>query len=189
MGKEIIIFMVMIGCVIGITFGFFIPAIMAGDPVHEEEEVKEEIPVIASSNSTLSIPVAGDLCEGCHISGKNFIPQAYILKDHAEGGAYCLKCHKITHISHPVNENVTCIKCHGDIPKIPGSSDRFCDNCHAFPDALLPAYGSIIAVHRPRGVSCAACHINCDNCHEQDVAGEKWGKRINHFNTLLNAYK
>lgn len=136
-----------------------------------------------------------EICEGCHMSGKPFIPQALDVKKHVNGGAYCLSCHTndtIFHKKHP--RNVTCEKCHGTpvtgtpvtIPKFVNGSIS-CNNCHAYPDPLVPSNGNIITIHRPRGISCNTCHTKeCKNCHTEIGSSEKWEKRLNHFRVLLN---
>ncbi|VVB87874.1 Cytochrome c7 c [uncultured archaeon] len=139
--------------------------------------------------SNLTIYVSGDVCEGCHMSGKPFIPQALTVKAHAGGGAYCLSCHKISHEKHPINANVTCEKCHGTTtPGIPvfvnGSIP--CNNCHGYPDPLLPSGGNLITIHRARGVACTNCHTDeCTKCHSEIGTDAKWEKRLTHFRTIV----
>ena len=194
MGKEVIFFILIVSVVIGISLGFVIPAIIVQKPQIEVGSDKPGINenYINYTNFTQLISTSGNMCEDCHFSGKKYIPQAYGIKGHVEGGAFCLKCHKITHEKHPVNDNVTCASCHGETyPKIPTPLDGkiSCNNCHAYPDALSPSYGNLVGIHNPRGVSCISCHINCVNCHERIPDNDRWNKRNAHFNTLLGSYK
>jgi hypothetical protein len=132
-----------------------------------------------------------NVCEGCHLSGKSSIPQALTVKPHIEGGKYCLECHNFSHSMHPINNNVTCGKCHGDIKNniiIPRfiNGNIVCNNCHDYPDALKPSLGNLITIHRLRNVSCITCHaVRCINCHKEIGSSERWNNRFNHFNTIL----
>jgi hypothetical protein len=159
---------------------------------------KEEIPQVierkdnvVSENildNNLTVNVSGNVCEGCHMSGKPFIPQAMTAKPHVNGGAYCLSCHKISHSKHPINNNVTCEKCHGTNPSMPVFTNGSipCNNCHGYPDPLLPSYGNLISIHRERGVSCMKCHTDdCRKCHTEIGADQKWEKRLTHFRTII----
>ena len=131
--------------------------------------------------------VTKDVCEGCHMSGKPYIPQAESASPHVNGGAYCLTCHQISHEKHPINNEVTCEKCHGTNPGIPVYSNGSitCNNCHDYPDPLLPSKGNLITVHRPRGVSCTSCHTEkCSKCHTQTGTSERWIKRMEHFKVV-----
>ena len=137
------------------------------------------------NNYTILVPK--DVCEGCHISGKSFIPQAESAKPHVNGGAYCLTCHRISHEKHPMNNNVTCEKCHGTTPGKPVYSNGSisCNNCHDYPDPLLPSKGNLITVHRPRGITCNTCHTDtCTKCHTELGTSERWVKRIEHFKVV-----
>lgn len=138
--------------------------------------------------SNYTIMVSKDVCEGCHMSGKPFIPQAVTVQQHVKGGAYCLECHKISHESHPVNQNVTCQKCHGSSPAIPVfiNGSISCNNCHDYPDPLRPSMGNLITIHRPRGISCNNCHTDqCIRCHPDGGGGPRWDKRLLHFRTIV----
>jgi hypothetical protein len=141
------------------------------------------------SVSNFTVYVSGNMCEGCHMSGKPFIPQALTVKPHTQGGAYCLICHKISHEVHPVDDNVTCEKCHGTTrPSMPAfiNGSIPCNNCHDYPDPLMPSNGHIITIHRPRGINCNTCHTDeCTKCHSEPGKGERWEKRMNHFRTIL----
>lgn len=159
-----------------------------------------EIPNIAENNtiggndnnSMQNIFVAKNPCERCHLSGKSSIPQALTIKPHVGGGAYCLVCHnsKGIHDKHPINKDVTCEKCHGEKNNftIPSYIDGkiVCQNCHDYPNPLIPSKGNLITVHRERNVSCITCHANtCTKCHKQIGTSEKWNKRLTHFKTIL----
>jgi hypothetical protein len=194
MEKEITISMIIVAGVIGMSLGFVIPAITAQNPPFEV--VHREDPGINNSyinytKVTLLVSESGNICENCHLSGKKFIPQAFVIKGHVEGGAYCLKCHRITHENHPVDENITCSGCHSSkTPKIPSPANGKieCNNCHAFPDAFAPSGGNLVRIHRPRGIDCISCHIDCTKCHDQMPANSMWDKRQAHFSTLLRAH-
>lgn len=138
-----------------------------------------------SSNYTIIVPK--DVCEGCHMSGKPFIPQASTVEPHQNGGAFCLSCHKISHEKHPINDNVTCEKCHGTGATKPVFVNGYiqCNDCHDYPDALNPSKGNIITIHRPRGISCNTCHTdNCTKCHSELGTSERWVQRMNHFKVV-----
>lgn len=181
--------------VIGISLGFVVPAVTGERhliQIEVEEEERSQVNYIDYTNHTLLVSIGENVCIECHLSGKKFIPQAYDIRDHAAGGMYCLKCHRISHEKHPVNGNVTCEKCHGSTaPSIPSPSggEIACNDCHGFPDALLPSSGNLITIHQPRGVSCIICHTDCTKCHSQVPSDEKWDKRMDHFKTLLKTYK
>jgi hypothetical protein len=139
------------------------------------------------SVSNYTVLVSKEVCEGCHISGKSFIPQALSVKPHLNGGMYCLMCHKISHEVHPMNQNVTCEKCHGTNPTKPVfiNGSITCNNCHGYPDPLTPSYGNLISIHRPRGISCNNCHNDeCTKCHIEIGGNERWEKRQAHFKAL-----
>ncbi|VVB56309.1 Cytochrome c7 c [uncultured archaeon] len=139
-----------------------------------------------------TIIVSKDVCEGCHMSGKPSIPQAESVSPHVNGGAYCLTCHQISHEIHPINNYVTCEKCHGTTPGKPVYSNGSisCNNCHDYPDPLLPSKGNLITVHRPRGVYCNNCHTEkCSKCHTQIGTSERWVKRMEHFKVVAIGYK
>lgn len=128
-----------------------------------------------------------NVCEGCHMSGKPFIPQAETAKPHVNGGYYCLSCHIISHEKHPMNANITCEKCHGASPTVPVyfNGSISCNNCHDYPDPLLPSKGNLITIHKPRGVSCTNCHTDkCSKCHTEIGKTERWEKRMEHFKVV-----
>lgn len=138
-----------------------------------------------------TVIVSKDVCEGCHMSGKPSIPQAESAGPHVNGGAYCLTCHQISHEKHPINNDVTCEKCHGTSPGKPVYSNGSisCNNCHDYPDPLLPSKGNLITVHRPRGVFCNNCHTDkCSKCHTEIGTGERWIKRMEHFKVVAIGY-
>ena len=194
MGTEKIICIVVICGVLGISLGFLIPAVMSERTMPETgpAQVSPEVTPLISTDLTLLISVRGNICEECHNSGKVTAPQASTIKDHIEGGNYCLKCHAISHENHPVEGNMTCQSCHGGFkPKVPSPENGsiLCGNCHAYPDAFLPSNGNLASIHQPRGVNCVSCHLECEKCHEQAPIGKKWDKRLNHFNILPNTYK
>ncbi len=179
-----------------IVVGLAIGVVLSGQSPLKSPVVKEETkqvePVIITSNFTKLVTMGQNNCEGCHLSGKKFIPQAYEIKQHAEGTAYCLKCHTIDHNKHPVNNNVTCERCHGATnPQIPsiGEGSKLCGECHNYPDPLEPSDGNLIVIHRPRNVECTQCHIDskgsCLMCHSEIKKNEKWDKRLNHFSAIL----
>lgn len=152
-------------------------------PVLKEDGIHENIP-----DDNLTVYVSGNVCEGCHISGKTFIPQAMTAGSHTTGGAYCLSCHMISHDRHPVNDNVTCEKCHGSTPSMPVLINGTipCNNCHGYPDPLLPSFGNLMTIHRERGIACTKCHTDdCRKCHEEIGANERWEKRLTHFRTMM----
>lgn len=141
-----------------------------------------------NSGSNMTIYVSGDVCEGCHLSGKPFIPQALKVGAHTGGGAYCLSCHKISHETHPINDNVTCEKCHGTTAGIPVfvNGTISCNNCHGYPDPLTPSGGNLITIHRQRGTACTNCHTaECTKCHAEIGTSVKWEKRLTHFRTIV----
>ena len=164
------------------------------DSRYKTEEVPQ-LPVVkvgqGSENildSNLTVSVSGDVCGGCHLSSKPFIPQAMKVKGHTGGGAYCLTCHKISHEKHPINDNVTCEKCHGTTPGMPVSvnGNISCNNCHDYPDPLLPSGGHLITIHRERGVACTKCHTDdCRKCHAEIGTDAQWEKRLTHFRTIM----
>jgi hypothetical protein len=152
-------------------------------PVRKDEQGSEN-----KLDSDLTVYVSRDICEGCHMSGKPFIPQAKTAKPHIGGGIYCLVCHKISHDRHPIDDNVTCEKCHGTVASIPvfANGSISCNNCHGYPDPLLPSGGNLITVHRERGVACTNCHTDeCRKCHAQMGVNEQWEKRLTHFKTFI----
>ncbi len=131
-----------------------------------------------------TVLISGNVCEGCHLSGKPYIPQAETAAPHINGGAYCLSCHVISHEKHPMNSSITCEKCHGTTPSMPvyANGTISCNNCHGYPDPLLPSKGNLLTIHRPRGIACTNCHTdNCLKCHAQMGTDERWTKRIEHF--------
>ncbi len=149
--------------------------------------VKEKAIINDKTVSNYTIMVSKDVCEGCHMSGKPFIPQALTVLPHENGGAYCLSCHVISHDKHPIDENVTCEKCHGTSAKKPQYSNGYieCNDCHNYPDPLMPSKGNLIAIHRPRGISCNTCHTDtCTKCHQEMGTGERWIKRLDHFDLM-----
>ncbi|MCZ7405917.1 MAG: hypothetical protein O8C67_13460 [Candidatus Methanoperedens sp.] len=147
------------------------------------------------SNLTMLVSSGKNICEGCHLSGKKIYPQAYQVKQHVEGGKYCLECHTIDHNVHPMspnNKNVTCESCHGAAsPQVPTfrNGTISCANCHDYPDPLKPSNGNLIVIHRERNVDCIKCHLDstasCLKCHTEIKSDDKWTKRLNHFNTIV----
>lgn len=187
MKNEVIIGILLSG-IIGASIGFVMPAVPA-ENLHKLETKNQEQNSINYTNFTSLIATRKNICEECHLSGKKFIPQSYEITQHINGGVYCLICHKISHNEHPINDNITCIACHGEItPRIPASVDGkiACDNCHGFPDALLPGNGNLIYIHEPRGIVCLDCHGDCNRCHGVNNENEKWNKRKNHLKTFLD---
>ena len=146
-----------------------------------------------SSGSNYSTPTSKNICESCHMSGKSSVPQAMTAKPHVEGGTYCLTCHKSLHDKHPIDERVTCAKCHeGESPTKPTFTNGsiVCNKCHNYPDPLQPSYGNLITVHENRGVTCITCHTQkCTKCHEKMNTNERWEKRSNHFKIMLDMLK
>ena len=184
-----LIILIMIGLMAGIFFSVYESSysnrLPSGKEVPKINNVTE--PNESSNFTGLVIP-GQNICEGCHLSGKRSIPQAYTLKQHVEGGAYCLTCHTIDHNIHPMNNNVTCEKCHGVPPQTPAYRDGSitCNNCHDSPDPLKPSNGNLIVIHRPRNVDCTRCHTDsCLKCHSEIKSNEKWDKRLGHFRALL----
>lgn len=148
--------------------------------------VENSTSTVEKSSSNYTVIVPKDVCEGCHMSDKPFIPQAKTLDQHKNGGAYCLSCHVISHEKHPINDNVTCEKCHAGATR-PVYTNGYipCNDCHNYPDPLIPSEGNIITIHRPRGITCNTCHTNtCTNCHSEMGTGEKWEKRLDHFSVV-----
>jgi hypothetical protein len=191
MKAEIIIGLIVLAAV-GFVIIFFSIYLHNKSPL---EESKVELPStetqgndIQTSNFTRLVSAGQNICEGCHLSGKTYIPQAYDVKQHVEGGAYCLKCHKIDHKTHPINNNVTCEGCHGTTsPQVPEfrNGTIVCAQCHDFPDPLKPSNGNLIVIHRPRNVDCISCHLDssesCLKCHNEIKNNTKWETRLNHF--------
>ncbi len=190
-----LVVLVVIGLVTGIFFSIYSPdKSPPGEdmqPAEKENQTKE----MQTSNFTRLVLMGQNVCEGCHLSGKKFIPQAYEVKQHVEGSAYCLECHTIDHNVHPMspaNKNVTCERCHGSAtPQIPAFRNGTieCAQCHDFPDALKPSDGNLAVIHRPRNVDCTRCHIgdssgSCLKCHTSVKSDKKWEKRLTHFNTV-----
>src|SRR3990170_1856798 len=140
-------------------------------PITELAKISDEMLVTSNQSvNNYTILVSKEVCEGCHFSGKSSIPQALSVNPHINGGAYCLVCHKISHEVHPMNENITCEKCHGTSPTKPvfNNGSITCNNCHDYPDALLPSNGNLITIHRLRGISCNNCHTDeCTKCHNE----------------------
>lgn len=158
--KNEIIMGILLSGILGASIGFVIPAVKF-ENLHIIEEKKQESNLMNYTDFTSLIAARKNVCEECHLSGKKYIPQAYEVTKHVNGGAYCLVCHKISHTQHPVNDSVTCIACHGETaPKIPTRGDEkiLCNNCHGFPDPLLPGNGNLILIHEPRGIGCIDCH-------------------------------
>ena len=168
---------------------------------------KEPIPVRQPSNATLynndnrttdnesinNLFIQENTCEGCHMSGKSSIPQATKIGVHINAGIYCLVCHNFSHDRHPIDKNVTCEKCHegkNATRPIFTNGSIICNNCHNYPDPLIPSYGNIITIHRPRNVSCIICHADkCTKCHTDIGTNEKWEKRLIHFRTILGTLR
>ena len=153
-----------------------------------EKRSSENISYSSSDNNTF---IPGNVCEGCHMSGKSSIPQAEKIGIHMNAGAYCLVCHNFSHQIHPMtNKNITCEKCHeGKNPTKPIfiNGSIVCNNCHNYPDSLIPSFGNILTIHRPRNVSCITCHTDtCTKCHAEIGTNDKWIKRLTHFRTILN---
>jgi len=111
-------------------------------PAKETTKLIEQSISNSTSNYTLMVPK--DVCEGCHMSGKPFIPQALTVVPHQNGGQYCLTCHTISHEKHPMNDNVTCEKCHVTGPTKPVYEKGYisCNDCHNYPDTLQPSQGT-----------------------------------------------
>lgn len=194
-----------IGLVVLIIFGLAVGllySVYSHDRLHNYNkspvtiaDEKESVSDNQDSNFTRLVPSGQNICEGCHLSGKKFIPQADTLKQHANGGAYCLECHKIDHKIHPMtpaNPNVTCERCHGTrTPQVPEfrNGTIVCAECHDYPDPLIPSKGNLITIHRPRNVDCAKCHIgksgSCLECHNEIKSDDKWEKRLAHFRTIV----
>ncbi len=178
---------------ITITVIFLMLLFVINQNEHEEQIGPTAVPQNSSmikgepaSNSTVF--VSREVCEGCHMSEKPFIPQAMSVKPHVNGGAYCLTCHRITHESHPIDSNVTCEKCHGTTPAKPAfiNGSITCNNCHDYPDPLIPSNGNLITIHRPRGITCNNCHTDqCIKCHPDGGAGQIWEKRLTHLRTIM----
>ncbi|MCX9073524.1 MAG: hypothetical protein OIN88_02545 [Candidatus Methanoperedens sp.] len=160
-----------------------------GKPVPPSTPIEPPEPdIVPVSNYT--VLVTRDVCEGCHMSGKPFIPQALRVRPHIEGGAYCLKCHTISHEVHPINQDVTCEKCHSTSATIPEyvNGSIPCNNCHGYPDPLVPSMGNLIDIHRPREITCNNCHTDeCTKCHTEMGSSERWEKRLTHFRTITRA--
>jgi hypothetical protein len=188
-----LIVLVVIGLVIGIFFSIYSPNRSSLEESKvESSSAGTQTENIQTSNFTPLILAGQNICEGCHLSGKKYIPQAYEVKQHVEGGAYCLKCHKIDHNIHPINKYVTCERCHGPTsPTVPQfvNGTIVCAECHDFPDPLKPSNGNLLVIHRPRNVDCISCHLDssesCFKCHNEIKNDTKWETRLTHFNTLL----
>jgi hypothetical protein len=149
--------------------------------------VKETPPQIEQSASNYTLMVPKDVCEGCHMSGKSSVPQALTVGPHQNGGQYCLTCHIISHEKHPMNDNVTCVKCHGTGATKPVYANGYisCNDCHNYPDPLQPSKGNLITIHRQREISCNTCHTdNCTKCHSEVGTSDRWVKRLNHFKVV-----
>ncbi|MBU3965978.1 MAG: hypothetical protein KKG76_01175 [Euryarchaeota archaeon] len=146
---------------------------------------------IYQSTGNFTIIVSKDVCEGCHMSGKPYIPQASTVEPHQNGGMFCFSCHVVSHENHPMNDNVTCEKCHATGPTKPVFVNGYisCNDCHNYPDPLQPGKGNIITIHRPRGISCNTCHTdNCIKCHSEIGTSERWVKRFNHLRVVAGIH-
>jgi len=196
----ILIGLVLIGLITGVFFSAYSSEKIAGPPVEtslKKNASESSISDKPNSNFTQLVSTGKNVCEGCHLSGKKSTPQADRLKQHVGGGAYCLKCHTIDHKVHPINDNVTCERCHGSstTPSVPEYRDGkiVCEECHDYPDPYQPSNGNLVQVHRPRNVDCIRCHIDatdsCKKCHNEIKSDEKWNKRLTHFNTIMNTAK
>lgn len=178
----------------GFIIGVFLSAYSTETSPGPGEELPQATPEAPTSNYTTLIYMGQNICEGCHLSGKRTAPQAYEVKQHIGGGAYCLECHKIDHNTHPINSNVTCERCHGSAstPQIPAFRDGTisCAECHDYPDPLKASNGNLVVIHRPREVDCAKCHVDsCLKCHDEIKRDEKWEKRRGHFAALLKNFQ
>lgn len=189
-----LIVLVVIGFVIGIFLSVYSPGTsshLAEESSSTEEAQREEAQRgnIQAQDFTITVPSGQNICEGCHLSGKKSIPQAYNLRQHVEGGAYCLDCHKIDHNVHPINKNVTCERCHGTkAPQVPvfRNGTIVCAECHDYPDPMNASNGNLVVIHRPRSVDCTRCHTDsCLKCHNEVKNDTKWEKRLGHFRALL----
>lgn len=165
----------------------------------QDNQIPNRIPNISVDNNYTDnrsipvIPTADSVCKGCHMSGKSSVPQVMSIQPHTNGGYYCMTCHNISHETHPVDNNVTCDKCHeGDNPTRPifTNGSIVCNNCHGFPNPLKPSYGNIITIHDNRNVACITCHTEkCTKCHTDIGASEKWKNRLNHFRVILSTLR
>lgn len=187
----VLVILLVAGLVSGIFFSMQPDKSPQNKGLPAETPKAEETP---ASNFTMLVSMGQNVCEGCHLSGKKFVPQAFQLRQHAEGGRYCLECHKIDHNVHPMspaNKNVTCERCHGTTAQIPKfrNGTISCVECHDFPDPLQPSGGNLVVIHRPRNTGCTQCHIGsydtCLMCHDEIKSDEKWQKRFAHFDTIL----
>lgn len=146
-----------------------------------------------SDNTNSSIHISKNVCEGCHMSGKASVPQAMSVKPHIDGGAYCMTCHNFSHDKHPIDNNVTCGKCHeGENPTKPTfiNGSIVCNNCHNYPNPLQRSDGNLIVIHENRNVTCIICHAEkCTECHKEMGISERWGKRLNHFKVILDTLR
>jgi hypothetical protein len=171
------------------------PGYVREPPPEESPPAEAQKKEIQTTNFTVLVSMGQNICEGCHLSGKRYIPQAYQVKQHVGGSAYCLECHTIYHNIHPINKNVTCERCHGLTGQIPAfrNGTITCAECHDFPDPLKPSYGNLVVIHRPRNVDCAKCHLDasdsCLKCHNEIKSDTKWEKRLAHFNTILKTVR
>lgn len=190
---EILVSLIVL-VVIGFVIGIFLSVYSPGTSSHLAEESSStgkdvQTGAVQTSNFTITVPSGQNICEGCHLSGKKAVPQAYNVKQHVGGGAYCLDCHKIDHNVHPTNNNVTCERCHGTkSPQVPvfRNGTIACAECHDYPDPMKPSNGNLIVIHRPRGVDCTKCHTDsCLKCHNEIKNDTKWEKRLGHFQALL----
>ncbi len=186
--KNILIIILITGTILGSIFIIYLDR-NSVEPVSKPRMIEvEDKDASNKSVNDFTVLVSKEVCEGCHISGKSFIPQALTVKPHINGGAYCLICHKIDHESHPIDRNVTCDKCHGSSPTKPAfiNGTITCNNCHNYPDPLEPSGGNLITIHKTRGVSCNNCHTDeCIRCHADGGGGPKWEKRLIHFKTIM----
>ncbi|MBU4373940.1 MAG: hypothetical protein KKD69_05730 [Euryarchaeota archaeon] len=187
-----LVVLVVFGLVVGILFSVYShdkQSNIKSDKTLKYADVESQV-----SNLTKLVSMGKNVCEECHLSGKKFYPQAYQVKQHVEGGAYCLECHTIDHNVHPMSprdKNVTCERCHGQVsPQKPvfRNGTIACAECHDYPDPLNPGYGNLVVTHRPRNVDCIKCHIasgSCLTCHNEIKSDKKWEKRLTHLNTIV----
>ncbi len=109
-------------------------------------------------------------CGICHRQPEN-------LTEHINGGKYCAACHG-TDLHELHKKEVECSYCHGSSITIPERLDGhpvICDNCHGYPDPMVPSYGNLITIHTTRGQSCDICHVqDIQSLHKIDSSREKY---------------
>lgn len=101
-------------------------------------------------------------CELCHKKSQE-------IKQHLEGGKFCIDCHggSVHNIHVGLGTiDIGCNSCHGFPPDLPvmlqgtgPGSYSICESCHAAPpNSYKPSFGNLVSIHFSRGKHCVHCH-------------------------------